>query len=125
MRVTFAARAAATRLACSLDTKPRIARNAFVVLWRARREGEIRELVNDHLWRRGTDSARERFRIENIDHDRLGPERAHAVRLIGRPRGADDSMSDRAQQRRELAPDRPACTGQKYFHRGASIMSRS
>ena len=116
MRFTFAAARRRHEIARPFDAQAGIARNALVVLRRARRKGQIRELMDDCVRRRRADSARERLRIENINHHRLGPERAHALGFVGRPRAADDGMSDRAQQRRELAPDRPACTGQKDFH---------
>jgi hypothetical protein len=72
--------------------------------------------MNDSLRRSRADGACQRRRIENIDHDRLGAELAQIVGLVGRPRGADDAMPGRAQQRREFAPDGSAGAGQKYFH---------
>jgi hypothetical protein len=100
----------------TLDAQAGITRETFFVLRRARRKGEIGELMDDCLRRRGLDRARERIRIEHIDHDRLGAEGPQRVALVGRASGADDGMSDRSQQRREPLPYRPTRPGQKYFH---------
>ena len=61
-------------IARTLDAQAGITRETFFILRRARRKGEIGELMYDCLRRRGPDRARERIRIEHIDHDRLGAE---------------------------------------------------
>jgi hypothetical protein len=80
--------------------------------------------VNNRLGFRCADGARKRLCIKYINHDRLGAELAQRISLVSRPRGADDGVSDCAQQWRELAPDCPACASQKYLHRARSIMPR-
>jgi hypothetical protein len=112
------------KVARSLDAQTGIAREAFLVLRRARCKGEIRQLMDDGLWHRCADRARERFRVEDIDDNRLGTELAQGISLVRRPRRADDGVADRAQQRRELAPDRPARSCQKYFHAALNMKSQ-
>ncbi len=85
------------KIACSLDAQAGIAREAFFILWHARREGEIRELMDDRLRRRSLDRTRECICIENIDHHRLGAKGPQSIGLVSGPCGADDGMPDHTQ----------------------------
>jgi hypothetical protein len=99
-----------------VPSQTRIALEAFLVLWRARRERQISELVYQHLRRGGPDNTRELIGIKQIDHDRLGAEGTQGISLVSRASGANDAMSGRAQQPRDPAPDCSTRSGQKYFH---------
>jgi hypothetical protein len=104
------------QIARSVNAQTRIAFEAFLILWRARRERQISELVYHHLRRGSPDNTRELIRIEHIDHNRLGAEGTQNAGLVSRASGADDDMSGRTQQRREPTPDYSTRPGQKYFH---------
>jgi len=104
------------KVAGALDAQPRVARQAFLILRRARSEGEIGELMDDGLRRRGFDGGGKRFGIEHVDDDRLGTECAQRCGLVGRARRADNRMTSRFEKRRQPAADGAAGAGEKNPH---------
>jgi hypothetical protein len=101
---------------CVLTPKPVGLREAAVEIPREAHVGQSGRLVDDRVRLRFQHGFADGARVEQIEHDRVRPERAKALGVFGRPGGADHVVSCLDQLGNQPGTDCAARSGDEDFH---------
>jgi hypothetical protein len=108
--------AAASRWVGAFGAQPVGGRRHSLGLSKGRPSAYRRELVDDRLGLGLGNGVGNGLRVERVDHDRLGAERAQRAGLARGAGRADDLVAARHELRNEVATDRAGRAGNKDLH---------